>query len=280
MARSFLDAWMPGCLDAWMPFDMLSPSAIQRMFQYLAPRYDLWNRLASCYLDEYWRRRAVAFIRPGSRVLDLCTGTGELLLKMLPRLGPSGQAVGLDFASNMLAIAVRKTRARARSTQGSPAYLLGDATALPFPADTFDCLTNGFAMRNLLPCADRVLSEMWRVLRPEGRVIILDMCRPESPFLERLYGWHLRWVLPAQARLLYRSGQPFQYLKDSIGEFPPPDEFRRQLAWHGFTEVTFMPLSAGIAGIFTGVKGPRRANVPLARTGSRMAPEQLTPSAE
>lgn len=235
---------------------MLAPSAIQRMFQYLAPRYDLWNRLASFYLDEYWRRRAVAFIPPGSRVLDLCTGTGELVLKMLPRLGPSGHVVGLDFASNMLAIAANKTRARVQPTQGSPAYLLGDATALPFPADTFDCLTNGFAMRNMLPGADRVLGEMWRVLRPGGRVIILDMCRPRSALLERLYDWHLRWVLPAQARLLYRRGQPFQYLKESILEFPPPEEFLGRLAWHGFREVAFMPLSGGIAAIFTGVKGP------------------------
>ena len=88
---------------------MLPPSAIQHMFQYLAPRYDLWNRLASFYLDEYWRRTAVSLIPPGSRVLDLCTGTGELVVKMLPRLGAKGQAIGLDFASNMLTVAAQKT---------------------------------------------------------------------------------------------------------------------------------------------------------------------------
>lgn len=246
---------------------MLSPSAIQRMFQYLAPRYDLWNRVASCYLDEYWRRRAVACIPPGSRVLDLCTGTGELVLKMLPHLGPSGRAVGVDFASNMLSIAANKTRARLQSTQGSAAYLLGEATALPFPPDTFDCLTNGFAMRNMLPDADRVLSEMWRVLRPGGRVIILDMCQPRLAFLKCLYRWHLRWVLPTQARLLYRSGQPFQYLQESILEFPPSGEFLGRMTDHGFREVTFTPLSGGIAGIFTGVKGPRPVQAhPFAHT--------------
>ena len=157
---------------------MLSPSAIQRMSQYLAPRYDLWNRLASIYLDEYWRRAAVSLIPPGSRVLDLCTGTGELVIKMLPRLGAKGQAVGLDFASNMLSAAAQKTKPLLQSAPPSAAYLLGDAVALPFPDDTFDCLTNGFAMRNMLPAADRVLSEMWRILRPGGRVIILDICRP------------------------------------------------------------------------------------------------------
>jgi ubiquinone/menaquinone biosynthesis methyltransferase len=236
---------------------MLSPSAIQRMFQYLAPRYDLWNRLASCYLDEYWRRTAVSLIPPGSRVLDLCTGTGELLVKMLPRLGPKGQAVGVDFASNMLSVAAQKTQPLLRSTPASVAYLLGDAVALPFPGDTFDCLTNGFAMRNMLPAADLVLREMWRVLRPGGRVIILDICRPQSVLLARLYRWHLQWVLPFQARLLYHSGQPFQYLKDSIMEFPPPREFCAQLTEQGFMGVTFTPLSAGIAGIFTGLKGLR-----------------------
>jgi demethylmenaquinone methyltransferase / 2-methoxy-6-polyprenyl-1,4-benzoquinol methylase len=236
---------------------MLSPSAIQRMFQYLAPRYDLWNRLASCYLDEYWRRTAVSLIPPGSRVLDLCTGTGELLVKMLPRLGPKGQAVGVDFASNMLSVAAQKTQPLLRSTPASVAYLLGDAAALPFPGDTFDCLTNGFAMRNMLPAATLVLREMWRVLRPGGRVIILDICRPQSVLLARLYRWHLQWVLPLQARLLYHSGQPFQYLKDSIMEFPPPQEFCARLTAHDFTAVTFKPLSAGIAGIFTGLKGPR-----------------------
>jgi demethylmenaquinone methyltransferase/2-methoxy-6-polyprenyl-1,4-benzoquinol methylase len=236
---------------------MLSPSAIQRMFQYLAPRYDLWNRLASFYLDEYWRRTAVGLIPPGSRVLDLCTGTGELLVKMLPRLGVKGQAVGLDFASNMLTVAAQKTQPLLRSRPMSATYLLGDAAALPFPSDTFDCLTNGFAMRNMLPSVDVVLREMWRVLRPGGRVIILDICRPQSPVLGRLYRWHLQWVLPIQARLLYHSGQPFQYLKDSIMEFPPPQEFCTRLAGHGFTAVAFTPLSSGIAGIFTGLKGPR-----------------------
>jgi demethylmenaquinone methyltransferase/2-methoxy-6-polyprenyl-1,4-benzoquinol methylase len=236
---------------------MLSPAAIQRMFQYLAPRYDLWNRLASLYLDEYWRRTAVGLIPPGSRVLDLCTGTGELVVKMLPRLGAKGHAVGLDFASNMLAVAAQKTRPLATSTSTSAAYLLGDAVALPFPDNIFDCLTNGFAMRNMLPAADRVLGEMWRVLRPGGRLIILDICRPQSAWLARLYRWHLQWVLPLQARLLYHSSQPFQYLKDSIMEFPPPPEFCARLAAQGFTAVTFKALSAGIAGIFTGLKGPR-----------------------
>jgi demethylmenaquinone methyltransferase / 2-methoxy-6-polyprenyl-1,4-benzoquinol methylase len=234
---------------------MLSPSAIQRMFQYLAPRYDLWNRLASCYLDEYWRRTAVSFIPPGARVLDLCTGTGELVVKMLPRLGPKGQAVGVDFASNMLAVAAQKTASLRPSTPASATYVLGDAAALPFLGNTFDCLTNGFAMRNMLPAADLVLHEMWRVLRPGGRLIILDICRPQSPLLGRLYRLHLRWMLPLQARLLYHRGQPFQYLKDSIMEFPPPLEFCAQLSAHGFTAVRFKPLSAGIAGIFTGLKG-------------------------
>ena len=234
---------------------MLSPSAIQRMFQYLAPRYDLWNRLASCYLDEYWRRTAVSFIPPGSRVLDLCTGTGELLVKMLPLLGVKGHAVGLDFASNMLTVAAQKTQMLRQSTSASVAYLLGDAAALPFRSDTFDCLTNGFAMRNLLPSADLVLHEMWRVLRPGGRLIILDICRPQSALLARLYRWHLQWILPLQARLLYHSGQPFQYLRDSIMEFPPPQDFCAQLTTQGFISVAFKPLSAGIAGIFTGLKG-------------------------
>ena len=236
---------------------MLSPSAIQRMFQYLAPRYDLWNRLASFYLDEYWRRSAISLIPPGSRVLDLCTGTGELVVKMLPRLGAKGQVVGLDFASNMLTVAAQKTRPVLQSTPASAAYLLGDATALPFPHDSFDCLINGFAMRNMLPAADQVLGEMWRILRPGGRAIILDICRPRSALLAQLYRWHLQWVLPLQARMLYHSGQPFQYLKDSIMEFPAPSEFCARLNAHGFTAVTFKPLSAGIAGIFTGLKGSR-----------------------
>jgi demethylmenaquinone methyltransferase / 2-methoxy-6-polyprenyl-1,4-benzoquinol methylase len=239
-------------------YPMLAPSAIQRMFQYLAPRYDLWNRLASFYLDEYWRRTAVGLIPPGSRVLDLCTGTGELVLKMLPRLGPKGHAVGLDFASNMLVVAARKTEPLLQPSQASASYLLGDAVTLPFPDNTFDCLTNGFAMRNMLPAAPRVLAEMWRVLRPGGRVIILDICRPQSALLVRLYRWHLQWVLPLQARLLYRSGQPFQYLKDSIIEFPPPATFLTWMAAQGFAEGTFRPLSVGIAGIFTGVKAARQ----------------------
>jgi demethylmenaquinone methyltransferase/2-methoxy-6-polyprenyl-1,4-benzoquinol methylase len=236
------------------------------MFQYLAPRYDVWNRLASFCLDEHWRRTAIGLIPPGSRVLDLCTGTGELALKMLPRLGPKGQVVGLDFASNMLAVAARKTQALTQAAPATATYVLGDATALPFPENTFDCLINGFAMRNMLPAADGVLSEMWRVLRPQGRVIILDICRPQSALLAQLYRWHLRWIIPLQARLLYRSGQPFQYLRESILEFPPPEAFCARLAAHGFTGVVFTPLSAGIAGIFTGVKGVHHVELEVAGT--------------
>ena len=88
-------------------------------------------------------------------------------------------------------------------------------------------------------------------------MIILDICRPQSVLLARLYRWHLQWILPLQARLLYHSGQPFQYLKDSIMEFPPPQAFCAQLTAQGFASVAFKPLSAGIAGIFTGLKGPR-----------------------
>jgi len=150
---------------------------------------------------------------------------------------------------------VQKTQPLQQSTPASVGYLLGDAVALPFRSDTFDCLTNGFAMRNLLPAADLVLHEMWRVLRPGGRLIILDICRPQSVLLARLYRWHLQWILPLQARLLYHSGQPFQYLKDSIMEFPPPQDFCAQLTAQGFIAVAFKPLSAGIAGIFTGLKG-------------------------
>jgi demethylmenaquinone methyltransferase / 2-methoxy-6-polyprenyl-1,4-benzoquinol methylase len=99
------------------------------------------------------------------------------------------------------------------------------------------------------------LHEMWRVLRPGGRLIILDICRPQSVLLARLYRWHLQWILPLQARLLYHSGQPFRYLKDSIMEFPTPQDFCAQLTAQGFIAVDFKPLSAGIAGIFTGLKG-------------------------
>lgn len=234
---------------------MLAPAAIRQMFQYLAPRYDVWNRVASFGLDEYWRRAAVALLPPGGRVLDLCTGTGELILKMRSHLGAGGRAVGVDFSANMLRIAAKKTQARGQSLHARVTYLLADAVTLPFPADTFDALTNGFAMRNMLPFADQTLAEMWRVLHPGGRLIILDMCQPRWPILAYLYRWHLRWVLPTQARLLYHSGQPFRYLKDSILEFPPPAEFLKRLTQHGFVEVRFVPLSAGIAGIFTGLKG-------------------------
>jgi demethylmenaquinone methyltransferase / 2-methoxy-6-polyprenyl-1,4-benzoquinol methylase len=154
-------------------------------------------------------------------------------------------------------VAARKTEPLLQPSQATAAYLLGDAVTLPFAADTFDCLTNGFAMRNMLPAADRVLAEMWRVLRPGGRVIILDICRPPSALLGQLYRWHLRCVLPLQARLLYRSRQPFQYLKDSIIEFPPSDTFLAWMVAQRFAEATFRPLSAGIAGIFTGVKALR-----------------------
>jgi demethylmenaquinone methyltransferase/2-methoxy-6-polyprenyl-1,4-benzoquinol methylase len=210
------------------------------MFDQVAARYDARNRLFSADRDHVWRRRAArsAALRPGQMALDLCTGTGRLAHELLPYVGPSGRVVGIDFSPAMLELARRR--------EPDVEFRLGDVTHLSEVDASVDAITIAFGLRNLVD-RETALREMFRVLRPGGRLVILEFAPPPSGPLMRAYRFYLSRVMPAVAG--WRSGEEgsaYRYLAESVEAFPEPAELARQLEGLGFT-VTVERLTFGIA---------------------------------
>jgi demethylmenaquinone methyltransferase / 2-methoxy-6-polyprenyl-1,4-benzoquinol methylase len=236
-----------------------SPETIARMFDAIARRYDLLNHVLSLGIDRRWRRRAVRelHLRADSRVLDLCTGTGDLALAALeglPREGASHTAglrvVGVDFAAEML----RWGRAKlARRREGRVALVRGDAMQIPLPDGSVDAVTIGFGIRNV-ERPDLAAREIVRVLRPGGRLAILEFGTPSLPGLRAAYLFYFRRVLPVIGRLVSRHNDAYAYLPASVAAFPSPDEFLALLRTAGFSEVRVVPLTLGIVYLFVARK--------------------------
>lgn len=223
---------------------------IQNMFDFLAPRYDLFNRLASFFLDRYWRKFAASLADGSENILDVCTGTGEFAFKLANRTR-GRKVTGIDFSPEMLKIAKNKLNGE------NIEFLWGKAEELPFPHDFFDCVTSGFAMRNVTNPPwriDVVLKEMHRVLKSEGKIIILEMGKPYSKLLRQLYYIYLRTVLYWVGLITFGKKWPFRYLIYSIVHFLEPEQLKKKLENIGFKDVQYSPLTGGIVGVYIGVK--------------------------
>jgi demethylmenaquinone methyltransferase/2-methoxy-6-polyprenyl-1,4-benzoquinol methylase len=223
------------------------PDRIARMFDAIAPRYDLLNRLLSVGIDQRWRRRAIASLELTGRevLLDVCTGTADVAL--VGRASGAARVMGVDFAAAMLAIGVRKVRAAGE--EGRIALIRGDATCLPVSAASVDAVTVAFGIRNVqrpeLACA-----EMARALRPGGRLAILEFGVPRVPGISTLYLWYFKYLLPAVGRTVSGHGAAYSYLPQSVGAFPPPAEFVTILRQAGFDDVRAVPLTLGIVYLY------------------------------
>ncbi|MFA5779359.1 MAG: ubiquinone/menaquinone biosynthesis methyltransferase [Elusimicrobiota bacterium] len=220
---------------------------IQTMFNYLAPRYDLFNKLTSLSLDGYWRKFAVSKSNECKNILDVCTGTGELAFELASK-NEQRKITGVDFSTEMLNIAKNKLNGE------NIEFLLGNAEKLSFPEAAFDCVTSGFAMRNVINNIDIVLKEMYRVIKPKGKIIILEMSKPYSKFSRQLYYIYLRTVIYLLGLIIFGKRWPFRYLVNSIINFLEPEQFRKKLKDAGFEDIKYFPLTLGIVGIYTGVK--------------------------
>lgn len=231
-----------------------SPARIASMFDGIAGRYDLLNHLLSLGLDRRWRARAVAEMRlaDGERLLDLCTGTGDLAIAAAERgAGGPGPAtvVGVDFAAAMLRIA--RDKVHARGLRSRIALVRGDATALPAADASFDAAAIGFGIRNV-EHPERAISELARVLRPGGRLAILEFGFPKIPGIRALYRLYFRRLLPLIGRAVSRHDDAYSYLPASVEAFQSPEAFSRLLESAGFTRVQAVPLTLGIVYLFTG----------------------------
>lgn len=223
------------------------------MFDAIAARYDLLNHLLSAGLDRRWRARAVKTLRLTGRelVLDLCTGTGDLALAALKKGSQARRVVGIDFAGAMLRRA--KTKVEQADLQSLATFVRADASQLPVRDGSIDAVTLAFGIRNVEEPA-RACAEILRVLRPGGRLVLLEFSLPGAPVLRHLYAWYFRHALPVIGRLISRHPNAYSYLPDSVGTFPAPQEFARQLRACGFGRVDAIPLTLGVVQMFVATK--------------------------
>ena len=220
---------------------------IRQMFDQVAARYDARNRLFSADRDRAWRRRAArrATLRPGQTALDLCTGTGRLAHELLPFVGPSGRVIGIDFSPVMLELARRR--------EPGVEFRLGDVTQLGEPDAGADAVTIGFGLRNLVD-RETALREMHRVLRPGGRLVILEFAPPPRGVLMRAYRFYLSRVMPAVAGLWNAGeGSAYRYLAETVQAFPQPAELAQQLEGLGFA-VSLERMTFGIVALHVAVR--------------------------
>jgi demethylmenaquinone methyltransferase/2-methoxy-6-polyprenyl-1,4-benzoquinol methylase len=225
-----------------------TPARISGMFDAIAPRYDLLNRVLSVGLDQKWRHRASSELRlqPDGVVLDLCAGTADLALTTAWR-HPGASIVGVDFSGAMLRLGLEKVQSAGLASRIR--LVRGDATRIPLGDGTCDAATIGFGIRNVAE-PDRALGELSRVLKPAGRLAILEFGQPRVPGIRTLYAWYFRYLLPAVGRLVSHHQSAYSYLPASVGTFPPPAEFVRALESHGFVNVRAVPLTLGIVYLY------------------------------
>jgi demethylmenaquinone methyltransferase/2-methoxy-6-polyprenyl-1,4-benzoquinol methylase len=229
------------------------PQRVAGMFDAIAARYDLLNHVLSAGLDRGWRVRAIRALRlaGGERVIDVCTGTGDVAMAAVRRPGGAAFVLGVDFSGEMLRLGVRKVRSAGLS--GRIALVRGDATRLPAPDASAEAATVAFGIRNVEAPA-RALAEMFRVLRPAGRVAILEFSIPESRLVRALYLPYFRHVLPRIGRLVSGHGSAYTYLPASVGAFVPPETMTGLLRDCGFEDVAATPLTFGIVTLYTASK--------------------------
>jgi demethylmenaquinone methyltransferase/2-methoxy-6-polyprenyl-1,4-benzoquinol methylase len=221
--------------------------AVRSMFDRIAPRYDLLNRLLSLGTDRRWRRAAVDYLElPGhARVLDLCTGTADLMIEALSR-GARRRAVGLDLSLPMLERGGGKLHRRGLSERG--ALLAGDAERLPFAASAFDGAMVAFGIRNI-GAVEAALGELLRVLRAGGRLVVLEFGRPRG-VLGDAFQLYFERVLPRLGGAVSGDRAAYAYLPASVGRFPEPAAFAGLLRRAGFVRVEWRPLTLGVAHLF------------------------------
>jgi demethylmenaquinone methyltransferase / 2-methoxy-6-polyprenyl-1,4-benzoquinol methylase len=207
------------------------------------------NTVMTAGLHHQWRRRAadLAQLSPGGRALDVATGTGDLAIELAARVGPGGEVVGADFSENMLELARAKAGARVR-------FESGNALALDYPDDMFDAATVGFGARNFSDL-ERGLSEMARVVRPGGRVVVLEITTPRRPPLSTFFRIWFDRIVPALGRIV--DSQAYRYLPSSVRRFPGPDELAAVMWRCGLREIRYVLTAGGIIALHVGVVAPQ-----------------------
>ena len=220
------------------------------VFDSVADRYDLMNDLMSGGMHRLWKRFTIdqSGVRPGQKVLDIAGGTGDLARAFQERVGPTGTVLLTDINASMLA----RGRDRMLDEGRVIEVVRCDAERLPFPDRTFDCVSVAFGLRNMTH-KDLALAEMYRVLRPGGRLLVLDFSKVWSP-LDPLYRLYTMQLLPAMGKLVANDSASYRYLAESIAKHPDQETLRQLMIDAGFERVEYFNLSAGVVALHRGYR--------------------------
>jgi len=252
-----LDPYVDQAGTAWFGLRQLRTAekarAVLDHFNRVAPRYDFMNTVLSFGIHYAWKRTAVRMlgVKPGDRVLDVCGGTGDLAVLCARRIGPNGSVVLYDINRAMMRSGI--DRPENRAWRDRIRYVQGDAENITFPDGRFDVAIVGFGIRNLTHLK-KGFSEMYRVLRPEGKVMCLEFSKPVNPVFRSLYDFYSFTIMPLVGRLLAGSGTSYACLSETIRMFASPEELKTILEEIGFEEVRFRRLTNGIAAVHVGRK--------------------------
>jgi demethylmenaquinone methyltransferase/2-methoxy-6-polyprenyl-1,4-benzoquinol methylase len=229
---------------------VLEEPQVQAMFDRIAGIYDRLNSVMTAGLHHQWRRRAVdlAGVAPGDHVLDVATGTGDLALELAGRVVPGGQVVAVDFSERMLELA--RGKAMGRTGAELVEFRAANALELPFEDDRFAAATVGFGVRNFSDL-DRGLRELTRVVRPGGRVVILEMTTPQRPPLSTFFSMWFDRIVPVLGQLA-GDADAYSYLPDSVRRFPPPEALAARMHAAGLRDIRYVLTAGGIIALHLG----------------------------
>jgi demethylmenaquinone methyltransferase/2-methoxy-6-polyprenyl-1,4-benzoquinol methylase len=224
---------------------------VAEMFDGIAPKYDFLNHTLSMGIDRGWRKKAIQSIQVCNpkTILDLATGTGDLALLAAKETG--AQVTGVDISDGMMAVGRQK--ATAAGLSGTVSFQLGDSARLSFADNAFDAVLCAYGVRNF-EHLDQGLREMCRVLRPGGRLAILEFSKSQTPVIKQVFGFYFRHILPRLGNLVSKHGRAYTYLNESAMAFPEGEAFRTILSNCGFKEVVVRPLTFGITTLYTATK--------------------------
>jgi demethylmenaquinone methyltransferase/2-methoxy-6-polyprenyl-1,4-benzoquinol methylase len=223
---------------------------VEKMFDSISHRYDFLNHFLSLGIDNIWRRKAISkleVIQP-KRILDVATGTGDLAIAAL-RLKPE-MVTGIDLSEGMLSVGRKKMKKKGIE---SVKMIQGDSENLPFEDNSFDAITVGFGVRNYQNL-EKGLKEMLRVLRPGGKLVVLEFSKPSIFPVKQLFNFYSKFILPAWGKIFSGSNEAYVYLPESVKHFPEGEEFLKILGDCGYHNVASTRLSFGISSIYEGVK--------------------------
>ncbi len=232
--------------------DVSKKGQVTRMFDKIAPYYDHLNRVLSLGIDVLWRKKAISLLKKEApkTILDIATGTADLAIEAARTIRPD-QIIGMDISANMLKIGDEKIIKKGLSDVIK--LELGDSENLRYDTDSFDAVMAAFGVRNF-ENLEKGLSEMLRVVRPGGRVVILEFSKPARFPFKQLYNFYFKYILPVIGRLVSRDQAAYTYLPESVQAFPDGENFVQILSRLGYKNTTCKPLTFGISSLYTGTK--------------------------